>query len=825
MTFDFTKLQPVRSGPGDVDPIQLFRSLQVRDQAVNDLWMGQGDALRQWHEHRQREDVAIVLNTGAGKTLVGLLAAQSLVNEIQGHVAYVCASIQLVQQTASKAESYGLSVSTYFEQTFSDSRFHEGTAACVTTYQALFNGLTHKWDDVNAIVFDDAHAATHIIRDQFTLHLDRARHQAVYNAIATALGEHLRETDSAIGFREAMERQDPNARWFIPPFVIKRNIGDVGRALMDARLDLDGSAKFAWGYLRDKIDLCAAFITPRDVSFTPPVVPVRSLPYFRSGVRRVYLSATLAADDAFLRTFGKVPDRVVSPGTPAGQCERMIIIPGKARGVVDDVLAAKTAIQNSKALIMVPTHRDGVAWDDVAATGLTDTAAQVEQFKQAAPPTKLRLVARYDGVDLPGDTCRVMVIHGLPSGLGPLERFMWEKLRLHGVLRSTVASRIVQSFGRISRGMADHGVVVIVGTRLVEWLLTPANRRALPGFLRRQVELGFQVSEQVDTSQLPGLAQQCLTRDQAWLNFYGSSMAGVPEESPQSAPAVAEAAAAEVEFGLHLWHREYAAAAGVLHRNRQKLFSVGTALGAWYMHWEGYLHELLGKAEEATALYQQARKADKAMPSAVKIEIDTVGGSHADAQQLNEIARYLLANPRVLQSFDQETGALDGGSVPQTEEAVRCLGTYLGLCSSRPDNDQGSGPDVLWYLPAKTAWSLELKTDKQEGVAYSKKNVMQAMDHVQWVRDNHEVDVVVPIIVGPHQPADARANPPDALIVMDPAALRQLRDRLRAAIENVLSNYLPVTLRAEVAKVLGAHGLLWSQLSSAVPGLALRSLN
>ena len=188
-----------------------------------------------------------------------------------------------------------------------------------------------------------------------------------------------------------------------------------------------------------------------------PIVPVRTLPYFRSGVRRVYLSATLTAEDAFVRTFGKAPDHVVAPATPAGQCERMVLVPGLLPDVPDPLAAAKSIVAPMKALVLVPTYREGEEWDDVVTDGLGETAAeQVEAFKRASTPDKLKLVARYDGVDLPGDTCRMMVIHGLPSALGPLERYFWETLRVCNVLRSTVVSRLVQSFGRISRGMSDY---------------------------------------------------------------------------------------------------------------------------------------------------------------------------------------------------------------------------------------------------------------------------------------------------------------------------------------------------------------------------------
>lgn len=73
---------------------------------------------------------------------------------------------------------------------------------------------------------------------------------------------------------------------------------------------------------------------------------------------------------------------------------------------------------------------------------------KIEDFKQAKDTEKLLLTARYDGVDLPGDMCRVVVIDDLPSGIGPLERFLWEYLKFSNTLRTAIASRVVQSFGR-----------------------------------------------------------------------------------------------------------------------------------------------------------------------------------------------------------------------------------------------------------------------------------------------------------------------------------------------------------------------------------------
>ena len=78
MPFNFDKISQSKSNKRITDPIQLFQNLKIKDSAINDLWLAQGDALREWNNKRMSEDIAIALNTGAGKTLVGLIISQSM---------------------------------------------------------------------------------------------------------------------------------------------------------------------------------------------------------------------------------------------------------------------------------------------------------------------------------------------------------------------------------------------------------------------------------------------------------------------------------------------------------------------------------------------------------------------------------------------------------------------------------------------------------------------------------------------------------------------------------------------------------------------------
>ena len=77
MGINFSNLSIPKSSKQITDPIELFQSLKVNYSSINDLWLAQGDALREWHSKRTNDDTAIVLNTGAGKTLVGLLLPPS----------------------------------------------------------------------------------------------------------------------------------------------------------------------------------------------------------------------------------------------------------------------------------------------------------------------------------------------------------------------------------------------------------------------------------------------------------------------------------------------------------------------------------------------------------------------------------------------------------------------------------------------------------------------------------------------------------------------------------------------------------------------------
>ena len=832
MTFDFTKLNVSLAQNKPTHPIEIFRESFVLDADINDLWLGQGDALRDWHNHRNEQDIAVVLNTGAGKTLVGLLIAQSLVHETQRQVLYACNTIQLVEQTAEKARGYGLPVTTYYRGQFSsDGLYQSAEAPCVTNYQALFNGRSRFGrDDVAAVVFDDAHTAEHILRSQFSLTITRSKMEELYHDVVTLFQPYHEQTGRASSYAELVA-QTSSHTFFVPPFEVHNNIDEFRRLLVQANLGDETSTMFSWAHLQDHEDLCCLLISEREITLTPPYIPVATLPYFDSNVRRVYLSATLSTSDSFVRSFGRKPERIIKPTTTAGACERMILLPSTSDAVADDVEATKEVIVDQKTLILVPNFRRARKWTDIATPPTREDATDaVSSFRNAASSEKLILAARYDGIDLPGDTCRVLVLDELPRGAGPLENFLWERLNMQNSLRGMLATRIVQSLGRISRGMSDHGVVVLTGNGLAEWIRLPRNRSLLPTFLQKQLEIGQRVSQQAsEIDELRSAALACLSREPGWIQAYTDHMRDVPLDTASDDLEMAlRIALAEVDFGRSFWQRDFQRAANILNEIMQDAFEFSQYTAAWLLLWMGFAFEMAGDPLSASQSYRRSFSTNSNIPretptsSAPPESVPQQVLNVAEQLRVGSLPSVSIRLPRTI--VRDLTPLSTRATVRQVEEALRSLGEYLGLDSTRPDNEFGSGPDVLWISENGSALCMEVKTCKQATSLYRKKDVGQLHNHIQWVSDRHAVLQTIPVFVGPLLPASGDSSPTEEMKVVELQQFARLGQRLVSTLGDAETQAIPTTLIEVVNRLMRNRDLQYSSVVQSLDMSVLREI-
>ena len=107
MTLDFEKL--VGGGAQrQTEPRKLFTTLN-RSPKFRRPSDEQAEVLDGWYEKRTRKDNTLKMNTGAGKTLVGLLALQSSLHEGVLPAVYVTADNYLAKQVLREARELGIS--------------------------------------------------------------------------------------------------------------------------------------------------------------------------------------------------------------------------------------------------------------------------------------------------------------------------------------------------------------------------------------------------------------------------------------------------------------------------------------------------------------------------------------------------------------------------------------------------------------------------------------------------------------------------------------------------------------------------------------------
>jgi replicative superfamily II helicase len=182
---DFRKLRADKPRTIITDPIEIFRRMP-KPQGINDLYTSQAEVLREWYskwhsDKKGQRDFVIKLHTGGGKTLVGLLIAQSIMNETHGPVIYLSPTLQLVEQILDKARAYNIPAVAYQKGIPFPDVFYNGRSVLVCAYEALFNGYSRfgtRWKNkeiiqLEGIILDDAHVASSTIRDQFTLRVEK----------------------------------------------------------------------------------------------------------------------------------------------------------------------------------------------------------------------------------------------------------------------------------------------------------------------------------------------------------------------------------------------------------------------------------------------------------------------------------------------------------------------------------------------------------------------------------------------------------------------------------------------------------------------------
>ncbi len=770
---DFKKLAASKSKPKPINPRDIFNSLP-KPPGINDLYASQAEVLDAWFLRRTDRDIVIKLHTGGGKTLVALLMAQSVINELGEPVIYLAPTNQLVDQVVAKSKEYGIPTVRYVSGQPFAGDFYDGKAVMVGAYETLFNGRSRfgvrnsgqNIIKVGTIILDDAHVALSSVRKQFSLTIDAKDHPDIYADLAGRFRTAFTDVGRTGTFADVTNGKDYGVIE-VPSWAWQKKLPEVTTYLAGAVDEIDA---YVWPFLRDNLAFCHCLFSRRSITITPIFPPVDLLPTFEDCPRRIYMSATIADDSEIVRAFGASADAVAKPITStslAGVGERMILIPelmklgGTAITPMVKNIAAKLAEVQQGAVILSPSGPAAEKWTDIATYPSTtkDVAAQIGQMQAGASFGPIVLANRYDGIDLAGNACRFLVLDNLPQGTSDYDLYRMNVVA-DSAVSSLLAQRIEQGIGRGTRGGGDYCAVVLVGSKLVGWIGRKSNLAFLTASTRAQLAMGQEMSASVTTAKEVGeTIMKCLKRDPDWVYYHAQELADAAHAAPVNWVALKIAGAERKAFKLQRLG-QYEKAIDLL----EKLIvdpdlKAEVQRRAWLSATAARIAYQIGEDERGQKLQTHAFSVSnnhtppKVRPSYV---VRPIPGKQS-AAIVDRLLEYDLRGA-IIADFNEAVAELvPTASAARYEEALANLGRFLGFEAERPEQTYKKGPDVLWRTDAPFDFVIEAKSKKEDNPLY-KNDHAQLLEAEAWFKSVYPKRESVRISALPEAVADAKAS-------------------------------------------------------------------
>ena len=736
--------------------------------------------LRPWQQEVLAEyaeadgDVAIELPTGAGKTLVALLAGEEFRQRERRPVAYLAGNKQLAQQVERQANALKFPV-VRFQGRKGD--WSPGDVFAFNMGQKL--GIMNYWNYFNEspgvapagmLILDDVHLLEEPLRDFFTLTISR-----LDPLCDELLGFIVERFPYYLHAADVLKGDAPPQPPEMLVFPDSSELAGRARALLDDHIkSRDDGRWWTWGRIRDSLGVCCWLISPRGITFTPFIPPTQTIDHFKESDRRLYLSATVGTTDDLQRRLGVPPLQKLTASAPPRQGERFVVLQsgveemsaGTMVKLVQPLLAVHAkalwlcARQVTSDAIEVALKAD---WPTRGVRRLRADNAEDEAFSMSAAG-HLVTAGRFDGMDFPDDACRIEILPELPIATSDLEEFVSAYLRDAPFAGSRLAQRVAQALGRCNRTASDRAVYVLADPAFAVKLVQPSVFSALPPEVRNDIAAGL-MRDNPDFSTAIAQAAEFLS---------GADLPPVPEDPPSSSTDGGDTARYEVA-GMHaLWREDYARAAELFDRVAQSLSSTRELRGFWIAMRALALLRLAAYGD--VAAQTEARQAVRAAAATVgattffsrlRHTLARLSSSEAESPFFEEqdvvfaawdrlIDRYGSQGARLDDWFDNLLGQLASDTHDVVVEGIANVGLHLlGLDADRPKRKRGA-TDALWSLGSSgKTLAFEVKlAPKAKEIAIG--DVNQAEGAVRALEKLRGTEARI-LIVTPHAKAETEA--------------------------------------------------------------------
>jgi Type III restriction enzyme, res subunit/Helicase C-terminal domain len=752
--------------------VLMFRDLN-RDPSVKFLYSHQDKILEQYYDnHLNSQDVAIELPTGTGKTLVGLLIAEYRRRAFKERVVFLCPTKQLCFQAADRAARYGINTSLLIgsQRLYNKSellKYQQGKSIAITTYSGIFN-INPSIDSPNVIICDDAHAADNYIASLWTVSIYSYKHASLYTKLYRNIKECVpNNLRFCIDFNQN-KYQSSDIDLISNISLSNHNKFSHIHELIEAFAGDDNDLKYCWSSISQHLEACLFYISPEKIEIRPLIPPTQNhLPFSRAS-QRIYMSATLGEDGDIERIFGvkkiariPIPEKWDKRSTG----RRLILFPEFSDNDSNSSSSLNVSLKMissvPRALIITTDDKAISSWEkELSNTHEIIKSEKIEQsmndFTKSQKPSILLLATRYDGIDLPGDECRLMLIDGKPSASGLQEKYFLTRLGAVSQLKNRIRTRITQAMGRCTRDESDYSVVIIYGNDLTKWLCSSDNTKAMHPEIQAEISFGLNNSEELSAEDFTELVRAFLSKSTEWQDAeqYIRKQINNFQKTPDSDKRyLASSMPHEIDYIYNSWQSKHDEA---LHSAIQVLSALegGSEIKPYRAFWQyqaassAFLAwKMSGNSSFKNAAIEHLGAASKISPYITwlgKLRSELLGDNTQEiinlpiqdcfmeiSQLLEEWKIRSSKYDRKIDSFLENIRLSQGvkKDAEKFEEALQTLGKMLGARTHLWKKEEKGTPDGLWIFGSWCSFVFEAKTNQLPGRAISLDTLRQADTH------------------------------------------------------------------------------------------------
>lgn len=762
-------------------PIELFND--IRPRSISALYEHQAKLLHNYTDDGiDQSDVAIQGATGSGKTLVGLLIAEWRRRERAERPLYLCPTRQLVHQiTAFAKDQMGLPAEAFVgsKNNFTPSAkssWRSGKTIGIATYSAIFN-VNPFFKSPKFIIVDDAHAADQYIGDFWTVRVNKDNQLHLFQELVSILSEVLSSDEVWRLHNDPRSPLDYLWVQIVPaPFIWERENEII--AVLDqavAKSDLS----YRWSVLKGHLRSCQVYVSSFEIMIRPILPPTSSHAPFNNANQRLYMSATLGRGGELERLSGRKKIlRISSPEgwNGHGVGRRFFLFPENSLDENEsDELLLKLIDYVGRAFYLTSDEKQAITVREFIELNLEEhelfTAQEIEESKSpfVKEQKAVAVVAnRYDGIDFPGDECRLLIIKGRPSGLNLQEKFLTEKLGARVLYAERIRTRIIQAFGRCTRSATDFAMVLVMDQHLLDELLLHENQSTMDIEFQTELQFGEEQSSNTTFSDLLEIAKEFYEQGDSWRQAE-EDITNLRDNlnviDPKGLQELEAAAPKEIKYMDSLWNGDYSIALTEAQSVLESLSGGNELIGyrALWQYLAGCAAMLSarerGSSEDIANTHFRTAKQLGSVRWLEKIDSASTSGDDDRSTSLD------VNNIENLEAFLCEQGLVNQGPFTTLTTSIRKglwqeqykqfelshvkLGNLLGYDAARTKSK--GAPDAWWISANGLCIVFEDHSDCDAGSVLSVTKARQAASHPNWITANltelpSEVEII-PVLV------------------------------------------------------------------------------